>query len=96
MTGYPLLLDLTGRRAVVVGGGVVAARRQGRWMHYRLTPPQDSAALAILSETLVQLRQMPEMGEDLAKLDTSCCNPAEANRENGPPQPSLVVPLFIR
>jgi ArsR family transcriptional regulator len=76
--------------------GVVAARRQGRWMHYRLTPPQDSAALAILSETLVQLRQMPEMGEDLAKLDTSCCNPAEANRENGPPQPSLVVPLFIR
>ena len=25
--GYPLLLDLTGRRAVVVGGGPVAARR---------------------------------------------------------------------
>ena len=24
---YPLLLDLTGRRAVVVGGGPVAARR---------------------------------------------------------------------
>jgi uroporphyrin-III C-methyltransferase/precorrin-2 dehydrogenase/sirohydrochlorin ferrochelatase len=27
MTGYPLLLDLTGRRAVVVGGGLVALRR---------------------------------------------------------------------
>ncbi|MFL6069767.1 MAG: bifunctional precorrin-2 dehydrogenase/sirohydrochlorin ferrochelatase, partial [Actinomycetes bacterium] len=25
--GYPLLLDLTGRRAVVIGGGPVAARR---------------------------------------------------------------------
>src|SRR5215475_5750324 len=27
MTGYPLLLDLTGRRVVVVGGGPVALRR---------------------------------------------------------------------
>ncbi|HVU92833.1 MAG TPA: NAD(P)-dependent oxidoreductase, partial [Jatrophihabitans sp.] len=27
MTGYPLLLDLTGRRVVVVGGGMVASRR---------------------------------------------------------------------
>src|SRR5215468_3940140 len=27
MTGYPLLLDLTGRRVVVVGGGRVALRR---------------------------------------------------------------------
>src|SRR3954452_16218293 len=27
MTGYPLLLDLTGRKVVVVGGGMVASRR---------------------------------------------------------------------
>ena len=26
--------------------GVVTARRQGRWMHYRLVPPQDEAAAA--------------------------------------------------
>ncbi|MEO9108916.1 MAG: NAD(P)-dependent oxidoreductase, partial [Jatrophihabitantaceae bacterium] len=27
MTGFPLLLDVTGRRVLVVGGGVVATRR---------------------------------------------------------------------
>ena len=27
MAGYPLLLDLTARRVLVVGGGAVAARR---------------------------------------------------------------------
>ena len=24
--------------------GVVAARREGKWMHYRITPPADAAA----------------------------------------------------
>src|SRR6202790_4639915 len=40
--------------------GIVAARRQGRWMHYRLVAPQDSVASAILAETLTHLRQRPD------------------------------------
>ena len=55
--------------------GIVAARRQGRWMHYRLVAPRDAVASAILNETLAHLRQMPDMQGDLAKLETSCCNP---------------------
>ncbi len=45
--------------------GIVASRRQGRWMHYRLIAPRDVA----------HLRQMPDMQRDLAKLGTSCCDP---------------------
>src|ERR1700747_525872 len=40
--------------------GIVAARRQGRWMHYRLVAPQDPVASAILKETLGHLRQRPD------------------------------------
>src|SRR5271154_5626158 len=47
--------------------GIVAARRQGRWMHYRLLVPNDMVASAILRETLGHLRQLPEMRADLAK-----------------------------
>jgi ArsR family transcriptional regulator len=72
--------------------GIVAARRQGRWMHYRLLAPRDAAAAAILKETLAHLRQMPEMHGDLAKLERSCCNPDSFGRPRQAPQP-LILPV---
>jgi ArsR family transcriptional regulator len=72
--------------------GIVAARRQGRWMHYRLLAPCDSVASAILQETLVHLRQIPEMQGDLAKLETSCCNPDSLEAARQVPQP-LILPI---
>jgi ArsR family transcriptional regulator len=72
--------------------GIVAARRQGRWMHYRLAVPADAAAHAILKETLVHVRQMPEMKEDLAKLEMSCCSPNFSELTRLAPQP-LIFPL---
>ncbi len=71
--------------------GIVAARRQGRWMHYRLLAPRDAVASAILQETLAHLRQLPEMRADLAKLETNCCLPAGAERPLQAPQPSIVT-----
>ncbi len=70
--------------------GIVAARRQGRWMHYRLVAPHDAVASAILNETLAHLRQMPEMQGDLAKLEIRCCNPVSSERPGQAPQPSIV------
>jgi len=67
--------------------GIVASRRQGRWMHYRLIAPRSDVAASILKETLAHLRQMPDMQRDLAKLGTSCCNPVSSDLLRQAPQP---------
>ena len=53
--------------------GMVGARRQGKWMHYRLLAPSDPRAACILKDTLVWLRQDPEMQRDEAQLMRACC-----------------------
>jgi ArsR family transcriptional regulator len=75
--------------------GIVAARRQGRWMHYRLLAPGNAVASAILKETLAHLRQMPEMQGDLAKLETSCCSPDSSDLPRQAPTP-LILPIEAR
>ena len=35
--------------------GIVTARRDGKWMHYRLAMPRDETAAAILQETVKNL-----------------------------------------
>jgi ArsR family transcriptional regulator len=72
--------------------GIVATRRQGRWMHYHLLAPGDAVASAILKETLAHLRQVPEMQGDLAKLETSCCDPDSSELPRQAPQP-LILPI---
>src|SRR5580692_3095676 len=55
--------------------GIVAARRQGRWMHYRLVAPRDSAASSILKETLAHLRQQPDSKNELRNLTPPAASP---------------------
>jgi ArsR family transcriptional regulator len=75
--------------------GIVAARRQGRWMHYRLQAPRDPVASAMLTETLAHLRQMPDMQVDLASLDTSCCSP-DAVVRLGPQPVAITQPRTVQ
>jgi len=55
--------------------GLVEARREGKWMHYRIAGDLDPAAARILAETLAVLRQQPRMQSDLARLNRACCKP---------------------
>jgi ArsR family transcriptional regulator, arsenate/arsenite/antimonite-responsive transcriptional repressor len=68
--------------------GIVAARRQGRWMHYRLLTPPNAVASAVLTETLHHLRNLPDMQADLARLEERCCAPGAIVRLG--PVPSTV------
>jgi ArsR family transcriptional regulator len=55
--------------------GVVSARREGKWMHYRMERPQDPSAAAILDATLAALKSDRVMRTDLEKLNKACCTP---------------------
>lgn len=53
--------------------GIVASRRQGKWMHYRICWPEDHAAIYVLRAALASLAEDPEMRADLARLNQACC-----------------------
>ena len=53
---------------------IVAARRDGKWMHYRIVIPVHDAAAKVLSATLAALRQEKAMQADLVRLVRACCS----------------------
>ena len=73
--------------------GVVAARREGKWMHYRIVVPSSSGAAKILRETLTVLREDKAMQADLSRLNKSCCVPPKTPALDGAPAPALIAPL---
>jgi ArsR family transcriptional regulator len=53
--------------------GIVAARREGKWMHYRLAEPPDEHAARIFREVRASLAEHPEFQRDREKLTQVCC-----------------------
>ena len=72
--------------------GIVAARREGRWMHYRLVMPHDPVISGILRATVESLKGRPEMQRDLARLGSVCCAPEKFEALRGAPQPVAIAP----
>jgi ArsR family transcriptional regulator len=72
--------------------GIIEARREGKWMHYRLTMPKDPAAASILRETLKHLKRKPEMRKDSSRLSSACCTPRKYELPQAAPQPILILP----
>jgi ArsR family transcriptional regulator len=52
---------------------IVTARREGKWMHYRLTDPPDEAAARIFREVRASLADDAEFQRDREKLQRVCC-----------------------
>jgi ArsR family transcriptional regulator len=71
--------------------GIVASRREGKWMHYRLVAPKDQAAASILRETLKHLKTKPEMQHDVSRLASTCCSPKKYELLQTAPQPALLT-----
>lgn len=71
--------------------GIVAARRQGKWMHYSICAPADAAAASILDAVLASFGGDQQMQTDLAKLDRACCAPLELVIPAGAPRPAPII-----
>src|SRR5450631_4255030 len=55
--------------------GIVTARREGKWMHYKIVEPANAGASRILRETLAVIGQEKSTQADLARLGKACCAP---------------------
>lgn len=72
--------------------GVVAARRDGKWMHYRIVPPADERAARVFAEVRAWLAEEEQMRADRAKLMNVCCSPIIPLRLMGAPKPARLTP----
>lgn len=70
--------------------GVVAARREGKWMHYRIVVPQHSGAARILRETLAVLREEKGMQSERIRLNKACC----VSALDAAPRPIAIEAVF--
>jgi ArsR family transcriptional regulator, arsenate/arsenite/antimonite-responsive transcriptional repressor len=66
---------------------VVKARREGKWMHYRIERPNDAAAASILDAVLESLKSDRAMQSDLTRLSRACCAPERFVSLQGAPVP---------
>ena len=73
--------------------GIVGARREGKWMHYRLAVPQESHTAAILKTTVEALREDREMQRDRERLGRACCGPRSLVETIGAPLPAQAAAL---
>src|SRR5215204_4559326 len=70
--------------------GVVAARREGNWMHYRVVEPADGDAARVLADVRAWLARDPEMQKDRKKLVKVCCAPDPPEHLLGAPRPASI------
>ena len=55
--------------------GIVEARREGPWMHYRIIEPYDADAAEVLRSVMEWLSNDREMQSERERLEKVCCAP---------------------
>jgi ArsR family transcriptional regulator len=71
--------------------GVVSARREGKWMHYRIVEPPDSHAANIFREVRTSMANDPAMQRDRQRLAKICCAPQLPVQLQKAPRPASVI-----
>jgi ArsR family transcriptional regulator len=74
--------------AYLRGAKIVEARRDGKWMHYKIIEPEDVFAAQVLRETLVWLNSQEKMQGEYEKLAEICCSPNNTITITRAPKPN--------
>ncbi len=76
--------------------GMVSARREGKWMHYRIADPPGPHAARVFREICAWLGEEPEMRHDRERLIRVCCSPRMPPALRDAPRPSSLVSIEKR
>lgn len=77
--------------AYLRNAGIVEARRDGKWIHYRIVMPPNIGAAQVLRQTLNWLKDERSMQADRSRLSKACCSPAKFVSLQGAPLPTPVT-----
>jgi len=69
--------------------GLVAARRDGKWMHYRMVQPSDPVVARVLVCVLATFADDKQMQRDRARFERVCCAPRLPEPLQHAPKPEL-------
>lgn len=73
--------------------GIVAARRDGIWAHYRIVSPKNEHAARVLHDILVWLATDKAMQNDRKQLVKVCCAPPSSAATQDAPRPASIQPM---
>ena len=82
--------------AYLRSAGIVEARREGKWMHYRVLTPAHAGAAQILLQTLRWLSEDRAMQADRTRLAKACCTPTKFVALQGAPLPTQRIASEVR
>jgi ArsR family transcriptional regulator len=68
--------------------GLVADRRDGKWIHYSIVPPADRVVRRAFHDALEAVGSDASMKEDRQKLDFACCSPRAPEILRRAPKPA--------
>jgi ArsR family transcriptional regulator, arsenate/arsenite/antimonite-responsive transcriptional repressor len=74
--------------------GLVASRKDGKWMHYRIITPANPHAARMLLNVRNWLEEDREMRLERERLVKVCCAPALCENLQNAPRPASLKPLI--
>jgi ArsR family transcriptional regulator len=72
--------------------GIVGARREGKWMHYRIVEPADPAGAQLLRQIRESVSSDEVLKKERSRLVQICCGKIP-NRLEGAPKPVSIARL---